>query len=722
MTSTATERRFVVSPDNPRRLLNYVQGEWVEGSGKATELFHAVTGEKIAEATTGGIDFAGMVDHARRVGGPALRKMTFHERARMLKAMATHLTAQKELFYAVSAATGATKGDSWIDIDGGIGTLFAYASKGRRELPDETFYVDGAVEPLSKGGTFVGRHICVPLEGVAVHINAFNFPVWGMLEKLAPTLLAGVPAIVKPATLTSYLTEVVFRSMIDSGIFPAGAVQLLCGSAGDLLDHLDCQSAVAFTGSASTGLMLKQSKTIAENNVRFNQEADSLNFSMLGPDARPGSDEFDLFVKEVAKEMTVKAGQKCTAIRRTLVPEAMVEDLMRALAKRLDGVRIGDPAVEGVRMGPLAGKAQVDEVRRNAKRIGDVTERVYGDFDDVRVEGADAKRGAFFPTLLFYAKDPSASAPHDVEAFGPVNTVMPYRSVDEAIELAKRGRGSLVGSLFTGDDRVARQVALGTAAFHGRLMLVNRQSAKESTGHGSPMPHLVHGGPGRAGGGEEMGGIRGVMHYMQRTALQGSPTTIMRVTDQYVTGAAETRDRIHPFRKYFEELEIGETLVTHRRTVTESDVVAFAGISGDFFYAHMDDIAARESIFEKRVAHVYFVLSAAAGLFVDPAPGPVLANYGLESLRFTTPVYIGDTIHARLTCKQKTAKEDREGQIPQGVVAWDVEVRNQKDELCATYTILTLVKQKRGEKPLESKTDDEVAAGDVGPRAANVKP
>ena len=695
MTSTLTASPLDFTGEKPRRLLNYVAGEWVQGTGRITTRHHAVTGVPVAEASTEGVDFAGMVNYAQCVGGPALRKMTFHERALMLKAMAQYLTTRKDDFYAVSAATGATKGDSWIDIDGGIGTLFVYASKGRRELPNETFYVDGSTESLSKGGTFVGRHICVPLEGVAVHINAFNFPVWGMLEKLSPTLLAGVPAIVKPATLTSYLTEAVFRSMIESGIFPEGSIQLICGSAGDLLDHLDAQCSVAFTGSADTARMLRAKPAILDQNVRFNTEADSLNFSMLGPDAAPGSEEFDLFVKEVAKEMTVKAGQKCTAIRRTLVPEGFVEPLMQALVKRLDGVKVGDPAIEGVRMGPLAAQAQVVEVRKSVDVIARQTERVYGNPDDFNVVGADRSRGAFFPTLLFYAKDPfGSSAPHDIEAFGPVNTVMPYKTVDDGIELAKRGRGSLVGSLFSADDSVAKQVALGTASHHGRLMLVNRQSAKESTGHGSPMPHLVHGGPGRAGGGEEMGGIRGVLHYMQRTALQGSPTTLSRVVNEYIAGSAQKTDRVHPFRKYFDELEIGDTLLTHRRTVTEADIVNFAGISGDFFYAHMDDVAAKESLFERRVAHGYFVLSAAAGLFVDPAPGPVLANYGLENLRFVKPVYAGDTIQARLTCKQKTVKEDREGQIPQGVVAWDVEVKNQVDEPVAVYTILTLVKRR----------------------------
>ena len=704
------------------RLRNYVQGEWVEGTGKGTDLFDAVTGEKIAEASSEGLDFAGLLAYARREGGPRLRRMTFHERARMLKALAVYLTARKEEFYAISTATGATKGDSWIDIDGGIGTLFAYASRGRRDFPDETFYVDGPTEALSKGGTFVGRHICVPLEGAAVHINAFNFPVWGMLEKLSTSLLAGVPSIVKPATVTSFLTEAVAKAMVESGVLPRGAFQLICGSAGDLLDHLTAQDAVAFTGSAATGLTLRKSRAIMENNVRFNQEADSLNYSMLGPEARPGTPEFDLFVKEVVREMTVKAGQKCTAIRRTFVPAAMVDDVVGALGKRLAGVKVGDPRVDGVRMGPLAGKGQQREVARSLEVLKRGAEVAYGggDFD---VVGADRDRGAFFPaTLLYNARAFERTEPHDVEAFGPVNTVMPYDSVEEAIELAKLGKGSLVGSLFTADDRVARDVALGTAAYHGRLMLVNRESAGESTGHGSPLPHLVHGGPGRAGGGEEMGGVRGVLHYMQRTALQGSPATLTRVVNEWTAGGAKKTDRVHPFRKHFEELEIGETLVTHRRTISEADIVNFAGISGDFFYAHMDDIAARESIFERRVAHGYFVISAAAGLFVDPAPGPVLANYGLEGLRFVKPVYVGDTIRVRLTCKQKTAKEDREGQIPQGVVAWDVEVSNQEGEAVALYTILTLVRRLGSAAPggngTHATTDGERALAAEAPAAA----
>ncbi len=696
MTTTARAPRLIgVAGSEPRRLENFVNGRWVAASGAATDLFHAVTGEKIAEASTSGIDFGGMVEYARRVGGPALRRMTFHERALMLKAMAQRLMELKEEFYAVSAATGATRTDSWIDVEGGIGTFFAYASRGRREFPNETFYIDGPPEPLSKGGTFIGRHICVPIEGVAVHINAFNFPVWGMLEKLAPTLLAGVPAIVKPATITSYLAESVFRAMIDARIFPDGAIQLLCGSAGDLLDHLDAQCAVAFTGSATTGRMLKTSKRIVDESVRFNMEADSLNYSMLGPDAVPGTPEFDLFVKEVVREMTVKAGQKCTAIRRTIVPESVLQDVMAAIGKRLDSTTVGDPAVDGVRMGPLAGRAQVSEVRKSVDAIARGAELVHGNLDDFAVVGADRQRGAFFPPLLFYSREPlTAQAPHDVEAFGPVNTVMPYKSLDDAIELAKKGKGSLVGSVFTADDRVARDVVMGTAAYHGRLVLVNRDSAKESTGHGSPLPHLVHGGPGRAGGGEEMGGARGVLHYMQRTALQGSPTTLMHVVNEYMPGAARTTDAVHPFRKYFDDLHVGDALVTARRTVTEADIVNFAGISGDFFYAHMDDIAARDSLFEGRVAHGYFVLSAAAGLFVDPAPGPVLANYGLESLRFVKPVYPGDTIQATLTVKQKTPKDPKPDQPLQGVVAWDVEVKNQTGEPVAVYTILTLVRRR----------------------------
>jgi oxepin-CoA hydrolase / 3-oxo-5,6-dehydrosuberyl-CoA semialdehyde dehydrogenase len=677
-----------------KRLQNYALGQWVDGTGKSSTLFHAVTGEPVAEASSGGLDFKAMAEYARTVGGPALRALTFHQRAALLKAVAKHLMERKDAFYALSAATGATKSDSWVDIEGGIGTFFAYSSRGRRDFPNETFHVEGPQEVLSKGGTFAGRHICVPLEGVAIHINAFNFPCWGMLEKMAPALLAGVPCIVKPATATSYLTELMFREMVASGILPAGAIQLICGSAGDLLSHVTEQDAVAFTGSAATGQMLKESKAVMQHSVRFNMEADSLNCSILAPDAAPGTEEFDLFIKEVVREMTTKAGQKCTAIRRTIVPAGMEEDVVKALTKRLATTTIGDPSVEGVRMGPLASMGQVRDVGAAAARIREAGELVFGGggFD---VVGADREKGAFFgPMLMVCDKPLGRSEPHDIEAFGPVNTVMPYASLDEAIELARRGRGSLCGSLFTADADTARRVVLGVAPYHGRLMVLDRSSAKESTGHGSPLPNLVHGGPGRAGGGEEMGGARGVLHYMQRTAVQGSPSVLTAITREWSAGAAQRTDAVHPFRKTFDELAIGDTLLTGTRTITLDDIVAFANLSGDRFYAHMDDDEARTNgVFTGRVAHGYFIVSAAAGLFVDPALGPVLANYGMERLRFTKPVYPGDTIQVRLTVKQKTAKDTPEGGIPQGVVEWDVEVMNQDREAVALYSILTLVRR-----------------------------
>ncbi|MBP6649878.1 MAG: phenylacetic acid degradation bifunctional protein PaaZ [Bacteroidia bacterium] len=674
------------------KLKSYSQGKWQEGSGSGTVLLHAVTGEALFSSSSDGIDFKGMLEYGRKNGGPKLRKMTFHERARMLKALALFLTDKKKELYALSAATGATKTDSWIDIDGGIGNLFVYASKGRRELPDETFYVDGGMEMISKTGTFVGHHICVPLEGVALHINAFNFPVWGMLEKIAVNLLAGVPAIVKPATSTSFLTELAVQQIISSGILPEGSLQLICGSTGNLFDHLTCQDAVTFTGSAQTGRMLKSHPSILENSIRFNMEADSLNCSILGPDASPDTEEFKLFIKEVVREMTVKAGQKCTAIRRTIVPESLTEPVLQAIKEKLKGNIIGDPAVEGVRMGPLASKGQVKDVKDNVRRLMKSCEVVYGDIDSVDVVGADTEKGAFMSSMLLYCKDAlKHSEPHTIEAFGPVNTVMSYRNADEAAELAKMGKGSLVGSVFTSDDSFAKEIVMGSASMHGRMVIINKNCAAESTGHGSPLAHLVHGGPGRAGGGEEMGGIRGVHHYMQRTALQGSPTTLTKILNTYLPGAETKEDIIHPFRKYFDEILVGDSLLTHRRTVTEADIVNFAGISGDYFYAHTDETSLEGSIFEKRVAHGYFIISAAAGLFVDPKKGPVLANYGLDNLRFTQPVYVGDTIQVKLTCQRKTKKDDREGQIPQGVVEWYVQVTNQRGETVALETVLTLV-------------------------------
>lgn len=677
------------------KLQNYVSGQWIEGQGEGKPLFNAVNGELIAHATTDGLDFKGMLNYAREVGGPKLRKMTFHERGRMLKALAQHLMANKDKFYELSYATGATKTDSWIDIDGGIGTMFVFASKGRREFPDLPYYIDGEPEMISRNGTFKGQHICVPMEGVAVHINAFNFPCWGMLEKIAPSLLAGMPCVVKPATLTSYLTELMVKDIIGSGILPEGALQLVCGGAGDMLDHVMEQDVVTFTGSAWTGKKLKNHPNMVENSVRFNMEADSLNCCILGPDAEPGTEEFKLFIKEVAREMTAKAGQKCTAIRRTIVPNHLIQPVIEALGERLAGATLGNPLTEGVRMGPLAGKAQVEEVLGKVSDLMGVCELVHGDLQNFQVAGADKEKGAFVPSLLLHCKDPfSNRQPHDIEAFGPVSTVMGYKDTAEAIELAKMGRGSLVGSIVSYDDQFAREMVLGTAAYHGRLLILNRECAKESTGHGSPLGHLVHGGPGRAGGGEELGGKRGVLHFMQRTAIQGSPTTLTHVTQRYVHGGKQTEDIVHPFRKYFDDLQIGETLITHKRTVTEADIVNFANVSGDNFYAHTDETSLEGTIFEKRVAHGYFVMSAAAGLFVDPKKGPVLANYGIDDFRFTKPVYVGMTIGVKLTVKEKIAKDKREDEPLQGVVKWMVDVYDETGETVALGTILTLVARK----------------------------
>ena len=674
------------------RLESYAQGQWLQSQGPAAILHNAINGNVVAEISSQGLDFAGMLDYARSQGGPALRQLSFHQRALKLKTLAQYLLERKDEFYTLSAATGATRTDSWIDIEGGIGTFFTYSGKGRRELPNERFFIDGAPEPLSRHGSFIGQHICVPLEGAAVHINAFNFPCWGMLEKLAPTLLAGVPAIVKPASQTAYLTELMFRRMIESGIFPEGSLQLICGSVGDLFDHLTCQDVVTFTGSASTGLKLKQHSAVVNNAVRFTMEADSLNCSILGPDVEPGSPEFDLYIKEIVREMTVKAGQKCTAIRRALVPRQRVDAVIEALKQRLAKVVVGDPAQESVTMGALASLDQRAEVRERVAQLQSVSERVYGDSEQVDAVGADAERGAFLgPQLLHCAEPLRHSLVHEVEAFGPVSTLMAYDSLDEAIELANRGQGSLVGSLFTYDDTVARDTVLGTAPYHGRMLVINRDCAKESTGHGSPLPGLVHGGPGRAGGGEEMGGIRGVLHYMQRTALQGSPSTLTQVIGKWLPGAARREDSVHPFRKHFEELDIGDTLTTASRTVTLEDIEHFAHFTGDTFYAHMDEQAAKANpFFDGRVAHGYFIVSAAAGLFVDPDPGPVLANYGMDNLRFMQPVYPGDTLKVTLTCKQKTARETEN----YGEVRWDATVTNQDDKVVAQYDVLTLVANK----------------------------
>ena len=689
------------------QLQSYAVGRWFAGAG-GEAVRHAITGLPVATVSSKGLDFEAMLQHGRKVGGPALRKLTFHQRALMLKALAQYLLERKESYYEVSRATGATRMDSWVDIEGGIGTLLGYSSKGRRELPNEHFIVDGAAEPLSKLGTFVGQHVRVPLQGVAVHINAFNFPCWGMLEKLSVNLLAGVPAIVKPASQTAYLAERMFHDMIASGIFPEGSLQLICGSVGDLLDHLQSQDVVTFTGSASTGRKLRQHPAVQKNSVRFTMEADSLNFSMLGPDARPETPEFDLFVKEVVREMTSKAGQKCTAIRRALVPRAQLDAVTEALRKRLSKVVVGDPSVEGVTMGALASLAQRDEVKARVAELLEGAELVSGSLDEVKVTGADAMTGAFMSPILLRCNEPHRHAVvHEVEAFGPVSTLMPYDETADAIKLIKRGEGSLVGSLFTYDDEFARSIVLDAAAFHGRVLIVNRDCAKESTGHGSPLPGLIHGGPGRAGGGEEMGGIRGVMHYLQRTALQGSPDTLTRITGRWIAGSRR-QSGTHPFRLYLEELRLGDCVVTGAKTVTLEDIEHFAHFTGDTFYAHMDEAAARANpFFGGRVAHGYYIVSIAAGLFVDPSPGPVLANYGVDNLRFLTPVFPGDSLKVTLTCKHKNPRINED----YGEVRWDAVVTNQADKVVAQYDVLTMVqKLPRQDVPSPDLAREEVGA------------
>ncbi|MBL7902525.1 MAG: phenylacetic acid degradation bifunctional protein PaaZ [Bacteroidia bacterium] len=680
-------------------LHNYACGEWVKGADKGQELFNAITGESLAHASSRGLDFSKMCNYARNTGGPNLRKLTFHERGRMLKALAMHLLSKKEDFYKVSWATGATRADSWVDIEGGIGNLFTYASL-RRQFPDETYCYDGEVAKLSKNNTFIGHHICVPKEGVAIHINAFNFPVWGMLEKVAVNWLAGVPAIVKPATVTSFLTEAVVKEIIASKILPDGALQLICGSANGILDHVNSQDVVTFTGSASTGKMLKAHPRLIEESVPFNMEADSLNCIVLGTDVTPAMPEFDIFIKEVVREMTTKAGQKCTAVRRILVPEKLVEDVHIALGKRLQQNTIGDPLQEGVRMGALAGKTQLKEVLEKVELLSKNQTLLIGDLKNFEVKGADKNKGAFMPALVFLNESPFLNKEcHEVEAFGPVSTILPYQKIEDAIELSKMGKGSLVSSIVTADNRLARMYTLGAACMHGRILVLNAECAKESTGHGSPMPMLVHGGPGRAGGGEEMGGKRGVFHYLQRTALQGSPNTITAILNQYQQGASQIEKDIHPFRQHFEDLEIGETLITAKHTVTEADVVNFANVSGDHFYAHTDVTALDGTIFTGRVAHGYYILSKAAGLFVNAKKGPVLLNYGIDECRFTKPVYMGSTIGVRFTCKEKINQEKKNAEdVAKGIVKWLVDVYDETGETVAIATILTMVKKRNQEE------------------------
>lgn len=677
-------------------LQSFIGGRWI-GANAAQALKSAIDGHVVAHTHSETLDFAEALTYARRSGVPALMAMDFQQRAQCLKALGKYLTERKEQLYAISHHTGATRVDSWIDIEGGASTLFAYASMGTRELPSGNLVHEGPAVPLSKKGGFAGTHILVPRGGLAVHINAFNFPIWGMLEKFAPTFLAGMPCIIKPATATSYVTEAAVRLLHESGLLPAGSLQLIIGSTGDLLDHLDGQDVVTFTGSADTATKLRVTPNLIRNSIPFTAEADSLNCAILAPDVTPDEEEFDLFVKEVAREMTVKAGQKCTAIRRIIVPQNRIDAVAERLSARLATVVVGDPSKEGVKMGALASHAQFEDVASRVDALLASSELVYGARDGFAPVGDNVAEGAFFAPTLLRSRDPHAEGgAHDIEAFGPVSTLMGYGDLDEAVALAARGKGSLVSTLVTKDPLVAARVVPAVAAWHGRVHVLDREAAVESTGHGSPLPQLKHGGPGRAGGGEELGGLRAVKHYLQRTAVQGSPTMLSAITGEYVCGAKVIETEVHPFRRHFEELQIGESLLTHRRTVTEADLVNFGCLSGDHFYMHFDEIAARESQFGKRIAHGYFVLSAAAGLFVSPGVGPVLANYGLDTLRFVSPVGIGDTIRARLTCKRKIyqGKKSPDG-VGQGVVAWDVEVTNQNGELVASYDILTLV-AKRG--------------------------
>ena len=666
-------------------LKNYAAGRWVEATGGLAQLRSALTGEVVAETGSQGVDFKAMLDHARGVGGPALRAMTFHARARMVKALAEALLTRKEELYELSWSTGATRQDSWIDIEGGAGTLFVTSSKARRELPDDVILVDGDMEVIGKRGTFVGQHVYTSLQGAAVHINAFNFPVWGMLEKLGPTLIGGMPAIVKPASATAYVTEAAVRIMLEAGVLPDGALQLIVGSTGDLLDHLTGQDVVSFTGSADTAQKLQSHPVISREAVRFVAERDSLNASILGPDADPQSPEFGLFVKEVVREMTVKAGQKCTAIRRAFVPASMLDAAQAALSEALGKVVVGDPRTDGVTMGALVSQAQLADVRDKARALAGESALVFGDID--RVEARGTGQGAFMSPLLFRQDEPwSAKIVHDSEPFGPVATLMPYYHLDDAIALANRGKGSLALSFFSYDPEVTRRFVLGAGSFHGRIVIIDRDSARESTGHGSPLPMLIHGGPGRAGGGEEMGGVRGIKHHMQRSALQGSPRQLSAVVGRWLAGAPQPEGETHPFRLRLGELPVGYTLRTKQRVITLDDIEHFAEFTGDTFYAHMDEeAAARSPIFGGRVAHGYLILSFAAGLFVESAEGPVLANYGLEGLRFVKPVKPGDSIQVALTVKSKAQRSPEQGEV-----RWAVSVTNQDGELVATYDLLTM--------------------------------
>ena len=683
------------------KLKNYAEGRWVEHKGAGFEQYNAITGDLISTASSEGLDYEAMTDYARRIGGKALRSMTFYERGFMLKKLALHLDTLKKKYYQISYLSGATKSDSWVDIDGGIGTLFTYASL-RRQLGNQRFYVDGDTAKISMNNTFVGQHIMSPKQGVVVHINAFNFPIWGMLEKLSANLIAGVQAIVKPSEITSYITQAMVEDIIASGIVPEGAIQLDCGKGHGILDTLGSQDLVTFTGSATTGRMLKSLPHIIENSIPFNMEADSLNAAILGEDSAPGTANFDIFIKEVRREMTTKAGQKCTAIRRIMVPENYLEDVQIALGKSLAQTTIGDPANEKVRMGAIVNKSQVDVVRNRVLEMSQKTPIVFGDLEKFEVIGADANKGFFLPPILMLNENPLINTDsHDIECFGPVSTLMPYTGIEEAITLAKMGKGSLVSTIATSDVNIATEYAIEAASYHGRILILNEASAPESTGHGSPMPQLMHGGPGRAGGGEELGGIGSVKHYLQRTALQGHPSMLTEITQRYQYGGMYKEKDVHPFRKYFEDLEIGDTVITAKHTITVADIVNFANVSGDNFYAHMDETSLEGTTFEGRVAHGYFVLSKAAGLFVDAKKGPVLLNYGLDECRFTKPVYPGATIGVRFTVKEKVNQEKKsEDDVAKGIVKFLVDVYDETGDTVALATILTMVKKRNQEDEL----------------------
>ena len=697
---------------------HYIQGQWQSGQGEGAPVYDSITGEHFTSTTVEGLDIPSILQYGRD-NGEALRKMTFQQRGNMLKSLALYLTKKKQAFYEISYRTGATKRDSWVDIEGGFGNLFANASL-RKLFPNQAYHVEGDPIDLSRGGRFMAHHIMLTKEGVAVHINAFNFPVWGMLEKCAVNWMAGMPAVVLPAPQTAYLTEAVVREIIASGILPEGALQLISGTARNILDTVQSQDVVTFTGSAKIGRQLKNHPQLIEESVPFTMEADSLNAAILGKDAVPGTPEFDLFIKEVRNEMTTKCGQKCTAIRRIIVPQNLLEDVQTALANQLDKVTIGDPRLKEVRMGSLVSDAQRNSVKEQVAKIAETAEMVYGNFDDFEALGADSKKGAFIKPILMREDNPLQNeAAHITEAFGPVSTLMPYDTLEDAITLAKMGKGSLVSSIVTNDDTIARNYTVGAASHHGRILILNRESAKQSTGHGSPLPGLIHGGPGRAGGGEEMGGMRGIKHYMQRCAIQGSPTTLTEVTGIYQPKADYKETEKHPFSYHWEDIKPGMSLKTHNRTVTDTDIVNFGNLTWDHFYAHTDITSLDGSIFEKRTAHGYFIISMAAGLFVYPNKGPVAANYGLEEIRFLRPIYHNDTLYVRLTCKQKVDRDSRGKEHPSGIVKWYVEIFDanvdeanavlpegveKENPLVCIATILTMV-EKRQEVFTEMTTE-----------------